>query len=349
MGVTKLCLEKDCYLIEYGHWINYNQKKFSRNNIVPKDVLFKVLANKNITGLFKTVYCYDKKDIDNAYLIGDLYFDFDAKDYVEVKVDALRTIDLLYALFGINKNQISIYFSGNKGLHFIINKNILGVKPHKQLNAIYKEIANTIYDALEFKTLDMQIYDNKRLFRIPNTRHEKTGLFKVPITYEELCNLSSDEIRSLAKTQRVIENSKEKDTSLNEKANRTYLEYAQKAIEKLDKYENMKSDVEQTFKSNPPCIKYLYTNGADTGNRNNATAMLTSFLKRKGYDLETSYKLVSDWNSNNSNPLSDYEIKRTCRSIYAKNVNYGCTSFKIFSQCDEDNCPLIPKRKKLNR
>lgn len=341
--------EKDCYLIEYGYWIDYKQKQFSRNNIVPKDILHKVLNDKSITGLFKTVYSYDKKDINNSYLIGDLYFDFDDKDYNNVKVDALRTIDLLYALFGIEKESISIYFSGNKGLHFIINKNILGVKPHKQLNSIYKEIILTIYNALENKTLDIKIYDNKRLFRIPNTRHEKTGLFKVPITYDELRNCTSEEVKKLATRPRKIQNSNYKNAKFNEKANTMYLKYVDKAIEKINKCEQIKNTSTNLFKVNPPCIKHLYTNGADSGNRNNAAAMLTSFLKKKGYDFDKVYNFVKEWNSLNTVPLSENELYKTCRSIFLSNFNYGCTSFEIISVCDKDNCPLKNKGKKLVR
>lgn len=345
MDVTKLCQEKDCYLIEYGYWIDYNKKSFSRNNIAPKDILHKILINKGNTGIFKTVYSYNDENIDNAYLIGDLYFDFDDSDYNKVKVDALRTIDLMYNLFGIDKCDVSIFFSGNKGLHLIIDKNILGVKPHKNLNAIYKEIILTIYNVLEHKTLDTKIYDNKRLFRIPNTKHEKTGLFKIPITFQELKDHDGNKIRSLATNKRQINNNVNLNKDLNNKATSMYLKYVDKTIEKINKSEEIKNkNTNNVITSNPPCILHLYRNGADSGNRNNAAAMLTSFLRNKGYDYSQVYKIVREWNENNSNPLKDAELSKTCKSMFNSNNSYGCTSFQIISVCDEDNCPL--KRKK---
>ena len=76
-------------------------------------------------------------------------------------------------------------------------------------NCIYKYIANFAKGFTPNKTVDTQIYDNKRLFRIPNTRHEKSGLYKIPITLNELQTLSIDQIREMAVKQRVIELQKE--------------------------------------------------------------------------------------------------------------------------------------------
>lgn len=343
MDVTKLCQEKDCYLVEYGYWVDYDKKVFSRNNIVPNDILYKFLVNKN-TGLFKTIFTYNIANIDEAHMIGDLYFDFDDKEYEKVKTDALRTIDLMYHLFGIESKNIDIYFSGNKGIHLIISKEMLGVSPNKYLNSIYKEIITTIFNATENKTLDTKIYDNKRLFRIPNTRHEKSMLYKIPISYEELVNLNSKEITELAKKPRLL-SCKYENKFLIEKANAVYLKYVDKTIEKINKSEEIKNkNTNNVITSNPPCILHLYRNGADSGNRNNAAAMLTSFLRNKGYDYSKVYKIVKEWNENNSNPLKDAELSKTCKSMFNSNNSYGCTSFQIISVCDEDNCPL--KRKK---
>lgn len=345
MDVIVLCLEKECYLVEYGYWVDYTKKTFSRNNIVPFDVVHKMKPFKKKIGVFKTVYRYNNKDIDNAYLIGDLYFDFDDSEYENVKEDALRTIELLYHLFGIEKENINIFFSGNKGLHFTVSKDILGIVPHKNLNAIFKEIILTIYNVLPNKTLDTKIYDNKRLFRVANTKHEKTGLYKIPITFKELLNLNSNDIKELAKTNRKIYNTN--NNCFNKKANDTYLKYVNIATAKINRSEEIKSRKNNNvITSNPPCILHLYKNGANNGNRNNAAAMLTSFLRNKGYDYSKVYQIVREWNDNISNPLKDFELSRTCKSMFTSSSSYGCTSFKIISECDEENCPLKRKVKR---
>jgi hypothetical protein len=44
----------------------------------------------------------------------------------------------------------------------------------------------------------LAIYDAVRIFRAPNTRHAKTGLYKIPIPADELLHISADAVRRLA-------------------------------------------------------------------------------------------------------------------------------------------------------
>ena len=78
----------------------------------------------------------------------------------------------------------------------------MGIKPQKRLNRLFKLIASEVKEMLPNKTLDTAIYDSVRLFRVVNSIHQKTGYYKIPLTYEELKNISYGEIIDTAKQPR---------------------------------------------------------------------------------------------------------------------------------------------------
>jgi hypothetical protein len=47
---------------------------------------------------------------------------------------------------------------------------------------------------------DLSIYNHNRIFRLPNSRHKETGLYKYLLTYDEFSTLEIDEIAALATT-----------------------------------------------------------------------------------------------------------------------------------------------------
>lgn len=86
----------------------------------------------------------------------------------------------------------------------IIPGEILGIQPRKDLNGIFKSIAEQIKTFSIHKTVDLKIYDNKRLFRVPNTINSSTGLYKIMLTPDELINLTEQDIKNLAKQPRNL-------------------------------------------------------------------------------------------------------------------------------------------------
>lgn len=340
-----MCLEKDCYLIETGYWIDKAKEIFKRNRIIPYRILNAIVRERKNTGVFNTVYRYNTENIDEAYLYGDMYFDFDDKlTFETVREDALKTLSYLKVVFRIMPEECEIYFSGNKGVHIMAPAKILGIQPDKNLNKIFRLIAENVRKYTPNKTLDLVIYDNKRLFRIPASIHETTGLYKIPITADELRNLTHDEIKSLAEKPRYF---KYPDPKSNVYANARYKEIVKHYTEESTKKVTVKH--KRTLTCIPPCIEHLLEVGATDGNRNNSIAVIASFHKNSGVEMSEALERVSEWNSTlNSPPTKQNELDKTVRSIYNGSKSYGCTTLKQVSECREDKCPLKKKGGKKN-
>src|SRR5829696_8071067 len=135
---------------------------------------------------------------------GIVYWDCDhQKDPGQARVDALTLVDRLIA-FGIPSEAIGVYFSGKKGFGVEVDAGWLGgFVPGLDLPARVKRLALQLAEGLS--TVDSKIYEKLRLLRLPNTKHGGTGLYKVPLTVDELRVLDLDSLRELAKAPRQLD------------------------------------------------------------------------------------------------------------------------------------------------
>lgn len=332
-------LESDCNVIEMGWWVDKSRNMFTRKHYMHRDNMADTVRGRGNKGVFATVYRYNTDDIDNAYMYSDLYFDFDCKeDFEKVREDVKRTLAYLKVVFKIEHSSCNIYFSGNKGVHVTIPARYFKIEPSKDLNGVFKYIVENVCNYTTYKTLDLAIYDNRRLFRIPNTIHESTGLYKIPITDEEIKNLTYDEILELAKKPRLVNRTEH--TNIVFSAARFDEMYR---VYKVSAEEKSKSNIQYkaTLKVTPPCIKNILETGAKEGQRNNTIAILASFYRNKGMDMNKAIEYISKWNNTkNTPPTSQVEVNRTIRSIFSSKGSYGCSSIKNITTCDESKCPL---------
>lgn len=334
------------YLVEVGYgYERNNEYMFSRNNYLPYGAINNFIKARNSYSSFCTTFRYNTKDIDNSLMYGDMYFDFDdINDFETVRKDAITVVYMIEVIFQIKKDWLRIYFSGNKGVHIIVPAIVLGVEPHSKLNHIYKYIANMAKGLSPNKTVDTQIYDNKRLFRIPNTIHEKSKLYKIPITIDELENLSSRELKDLAKQPRELPVTS---IALVPNANKAFKKIIAE-YELADKQSKKDSGkrYKKSFDFIPPCIQNILDNGAQEGVRNITIACLAGFYRNFGKTLDETIEIITDWNDNNLHPTGTGEMTKTIKSIFNSDKQYGCTTLAGLSVCSETCKIQIKKEEK---
>lgn len=327
---------------------NLPNGRFTRNHIMPADKVNSFRYRYGNRGVFVTAYMYDSKDQDNANLYGDFYLDFDyeiseADDKEQafnlIRQEALAAVHYIRTIYGIERDQIRIYFSGSKGVHIVVPKEALGVEPNKNLNTIYKMMAEDIARLYSLTTLDLKIYDNKRLFRLPNSIHQKTGLYKVRISYDELTRLSFSEIIELAKEPRLDPR------PVVHKIPRAQMEY-NRYIKKLNDYLNRPRNTQVAIKLDytPPCVEYLLNNLVPQGQRNDTIAFLASFFKQTGMPKEQTEETLLEWNEQKCvPPTSSREVRTTVNSIYSCENKMGCSRARILSKCGGESCKFYKK------
>ena len=95
------------------------------------------------------------------------------------------------------EDDVPVYFSGGKGFHVLVE---LAHTPPPAVG--FQHVGRTFAEALAAKAgvrIDSAIYDVNHIVRLPNTRHPKTGLFKVRIDPEGLFVMDMPGILETAK------------------------------------------------------------------------------------------------------------------------------------------------------
>jgi len=137
----------------------------------------------------------------HAPALGYFVFDFDSsEDISNAKADLETVIKALH----LEPDTYKVFFSGNKGFHLYIRQEFFSIDPSERTAKTFERIACDLGKALNLETLDDSIYQANRKFRIPNSVHQKTGLFKIEIDPRRLESLTVDEIKNLAKTPQKL-------------------------------------------------------------------------------------------------------------------------------------------------
>jgi hypothetical protein len=126
-----------------------------------------------------------------------LWFDLDGSD-LDATLDDARHLVMgsLDRYRSLDDDALLAFFSGSKGLHLGLP---LTWEPALSVgfNRVARCFAETLAAAVRVN-IDTCVYDKVRLFRAPNSRHPKTGLFKRRLTLDELLHLDAPRVRQLA-------------------------------------------------------------------------------------------------------------------------------------------------------
>lgn len=128
------------------------------------------------TGVYTSVFQYENKNLLKSQAIGNLYFDLDSPDIEKTHEEAKIIYNHLSTV--VPEKSLHMYFSGQKGFHIECEAVALGIGPSGDLPDIFRFIANDLKDSYSLETLDFQVYDLRRMWRMAGSIHQKTGKYK---------------------------------------------------------------------------------------------------------------------------------------------------------------------------
>lgn len=246
-----------------------------------------------------------------------LVFDFDGEgaELENVRAKVVEFVKYLPEFYDLPVDYVRIAFSGSRGFHLSIPFTAIcsDPKPAENFHKIYKSIIQDIAGT-DWEYLDYNIYNTLRIFRITNTKHAKSGLYKIPLTWQELQSLSIDEIKTLAKEPRLDFEYQLPPSEIQvvEQLNELYLKWSNHKFDEKQKDERAAGDI----------LKLL--SGVGQGKRNDSLIRLTGHYLRAGLKQDEINEILRMWNSRNNPPLPDAEVEKTvqdaCRR-YAMPVN----------------------------
>lgn len=334
---------------------------------------------------FATVQKYaNEKKTEGEDFLAPLYFDLDYSENPAVaQEEAIKLVEFFTGELDIQEQDLHIYFSGSKGFHILVDERALGVEPRKDLQRVYKHIAGYLRYRLgevqeqedengrpveyiePLKAVDLVVYTVKRMLRLPYSRHQKTGLYKIELTLQQLKELTLDEIKERARTGQPIQR-EEKTVRKRPKAGVFYADKLHEYEEAAATVSDKRNKTEYVFvKDKPPvCVEDILNNGwKKDGDRNNATVQLCCYFKAAGYKKEEATSILEDWVVKFTSADSRYSIQQrkantrnVIESVYGseKDYQFGCAFIRSLHgekkkgdndydrvPCAGDMCPCI--------
>lgn len=283
-------------------------------------------------GLYSTAFQYSTSDPYTADLRGDFYLDFDDEDNIKnAQEDALRIIQhlTLSPNYKIPVNMIKVFFSGKKGIHVTVPYQCFGIEWHPHLDKIYKIMAEELMPHAPNKTLDMKVYERRRLFRLRGSQHPSTGSFKVPMELKNLLAKSEADIQSLSKDPNYGSWIKYAKPRVILEASRYFTQVEHKFVQRFTKKFSNTGE-SQSLDFDPPCYALMINDGPTKGSRNHVASMLVAFWRQRGKTEQEAWDSLVEWNNGS---LPERELQTLFRSNFKGHYVYGCNTIKQYASC----------------
>lgn len=304
------------------------------------DITHKVLTEPN-SDWYTSLFRFDKEAFEyftehesiNGFkgkaTLDELVFDLDCKEDVDKARKNAITLLTRLKEEGVNvRKSTKVFFSGSKGFHVHV---LLGK------DFTNHEIKNICFGlSKDLGTFDRVVYNTTRLFRVPNTKHNSSGLYKIPLSPTELYQMTVEDIKDLAKAPREYVNDFEPVTDLtfldkyNKKPTHTSTPVVVSAddndIRGLDKV-----DFKKCPKAMPRCV-YALTHGvmqSGAGHRSAVFLRLAAFYMNQGQTKEAAYGALKGIARDNARlypehePFTAEEIWNTAiQSVYGEHSTW---------------------------
>ena len=255
-----------------------------------------------------------------------ILIDIDCEDDMEKgKVDTLELIKRLNSKYGVDPDELYIYFSGGKGFHVVIPGRLYEpLEPCENMGAKIKRVVTAL--GADIDSVDLKIYENHRIIRVENSKHKK-GYYKIQLSYEELDQWTVSKILTVAKKprqfSRIYTNN---ELQVNKKLN-------DEIILNLTADAQIKKDLSQDRFFDPP----------QKGNRNSQLhKQACSLYMYSELSDSNIFALISSINNLSPEPLFEQELRNIVSSAAsARNVQVN-NSPQVFSVVKD----FVPEFKK---
>ena len=279
--------------------------------------------------LYRSLYmygqdAYDYADAHNNSLRN--YYGVRAIDNVLIDIDREQNTDdftlkkcqaLVFSLtdeLDLQQHNFRVYFSGS-GYHIMIPNSVFNFVPSEELQFQVKDTMMKL-----FPDVDSMIYMRTGLYRVAHTINNKTGLYKIPLTYQEIMNKTWQEIHDLAKYPRI-------------EFPYTELHGDGELEDHIVTEQSIKRTLGKVMEPRKvaTCIQAMYNQGPQQGSRHKTMLRMISHYRRHGIPSEAAKEIMLKWNDGQ---LHEHEVIKQVEYAYNKGYQYGCKDELMSSLCN---------------
>lgn len=274
-----------------------------------------------------------------------LVFDFDAKDEKgnpapELAMSDTKEMCNRLIKMGVDSKDLRIAFSGSKGFHIEIrHTDNFNPEEHK---AIAKQLAEGL------NSFDSKVYDHARPFRVTGSLNKTTGLYKIPLTFEELNTLTVSDIKQKASSWGNIKRELFQWEVIDLPKEVTKLKTFKKDYKpKVKLMDTLDIDWSRKPKHIPNCVYALQQGAYVAGERNSASMVVCAWSYHQGESKISAYyacKAAAEQQSLRSgqDKFSKEEIwNNVIEVIYSGNWKGGTYSCRTPGNWRYDYCKTL--------
>lgn len=316
-----------------------------RNNLSD---YFRWRAPQGAVDCYRTVYRYPEamqQHFNAAHSIrgykGPLYadhlpIDFDAGDLAVSLENARMAVQQLAVRYDLPLEQLACFFSGAKGFHVLIPSVCFAPQPRTDLHTVFEHMVGRFFDAVKY---DGGIYDNVRLFRMTNTKHSKSGLYKIQLSVRDLLTLTLDDILALAKEPQPTARP---EAAYCEALAAAYREACEAVTARPAHREAPEGEKGELSPDARPCIAAMLEGVADR--RHDCSLRIACHFAGQGVPSGGILALLRDWNRRNKPPIEERRAEDEFPKTAAAGATYdfGCND-DLRQQFCAGRCPFRSK------
>ncbi|MCF7955256.1 MAG: hypothetical protein K9M75_05600 [Phycisphaerae bacterium] len=287
--------------------------------------------------VFTSVCSYAKPNHTSEFIV-PVFFDIDCPTDLKAAQESTLTLCImLMDRISVPQESLDIYFSGNKGFHVLV--------PCKVFDAFYSPHILTLYKAMAQKAqqygvhfIDNTVYTNRRIWRMANSINTKSGLFKIPFTFEELRDMGITSIQDLARSPRPEDSFA---------ISKTFVQTAQWYNKIINYFENQSEKsqdpskkINQEFKNGwriLPCIKEIQQTTLTDGSRHHIYMILARYYSYLNMHHDEILERIERLDTRNPIRDADY-IERIVKFGLRYPGFSGCNDPQLQKYCDNRNC-----------
>ena len=255
------------------------------------------------TPMYESLYLYKdehKKQLDekgtlsgiSGLVSNKVVFDFDSKENPsDALLDAKNLTKELKKI--LPDNAIRCYFSGGKGYHIEVHFNDGEYVSRPEFESIVASYGNG------YKTFDRVVKDDQRIFRLPFSKHEESGLYKIPIKTETFIDkdFSHNDALSLSKKEHLPQLKQLFDSYISVPIPERFkvvaaAPYSGNNEDHVDRDYSDRPDVSRRPKGLTEAKYALLQGYFEQGERNEACMILAATFKNLGFDADHTYNIL---------------------------------------------------------
>lgn len=255
------------------------------------------------------------KYYDGSYGIDEIPIDIDRGDSSdEFTLNKVRGVVGKMQDYGLGFENFLVYFSGS-GYHIHMSAELFDLRESPDIPWLVRKTVESMFGT----TADLSVYSRTSLIRAAFSKSEKTGLYKIPLTEEELFSLNWRAIHELARNRHGM--------IPTIGAIKPILKHLVPAEVPIIRALGNVVEPGRVV----PCIQKMYKMGAVEGNRNQTLLRLVSHFKRSGIPSDGTLAALLHWNKGS---LNDRRIIEAVENGYNKPYRYGCADPMMRAKCD---------------